>query len=93
MANEPRPGHPHAAPARGRKAIDRRAFDKPLWILLAACALLFAVDPLVEKHPYFDVEHWWAFYGLWSFVSCLALVFAALLLRLIVRRPEGYYDR
>ena len=97
MASESRPGDRHAAvvhrPEPGGRTVDPRAFDRVLYVLLGICALLFAIDPLIEKHPYFDIEHWWAFYGVYGLVMCVALVLVARVLRVIVRRPEDYYDR
>lgn len=61
--------------------------------LAAASLLLFALDFVVERHPHFKPEYWPGFYGLCGAAACLIAVGVALLLRRIVLRPEGYYDR
>jgi hypothetical protein len=72
---------------------DPRNVDKIVYALYAVCALLLLIDPLVEKHGPFEIEHWWGFYGIFGFVGCVFLVLAAKGLRRIVMRPEDYYDR
>ena len=72
---------------------DRRNVDKIVYGLYAVCAVLLLIDPLVHKHGPFEVEHWWGFYGIYGFVGCVFLVLAAKVLRMIVMRPEDYYDR
>ncbi len=57
------------------------------------CALLFLVEPLVHKHVDFSFENWFGFHGWFGFVACVGLVLAAKLLRLVVKRPEDYYER
>ncbi len=85
---------PHALEnERERWLDDRRNVDKIVYALYAVCAVLLLVDPLVHKHGPFAIEHWWGFYGIYGFVGCVFLVLAAKVLRLIVMRPEDYYDR
>jgi hypothetical protein len=62
---------------------------KGVWI---ACALLLLVEPLVHLHPHFAAEEWFGFYGLYGFVGCVGLVLGAKALRVILKRPENYYD-
>ena len=65
-----------------------------LVLALAATSLvLVGLDLVVERHPHFEAEHWPGFYGLCGAAVCLLAVGVALLLRRIVLRPEGYYDR
>ena len=90
------PGEAHPerrAPGPRRAPGGRRALDQAVLALAAACALLFAVDPLVEKHPYFEIENLWAFHGLCGIAAALVMVLVGRFLRLIVMRPEDYYDR
>jgi hypothetical protein len=61
--------------------------------LYGMCALLFAIDIFVHKHGPFAIEHFFGFYGIFGFVACVGLVLAARALRLILFRPEDYYDR
>lgn len=60
-----------------------------VWI---ACIALLAVEPLVHLHPHFEVEHLFGFYGFYGLVACVALVLAAKALRVVLMRPENYYD-
>ena len=64
-----------------------------MYPLCAVCAALFVADLLVHKHAHFDFEHWFGFYGFVGFASCLALVLAAKVLRVILKRDEDYYDQ
>jgi hypothetical protein len=71
----------------------RRVGTGLILALAAASLLVFGLDFVVERHPYFEVERWPGFYGLAGAASCLAAIIVALLLRRIVLRPEDYYDR
>jgi hypothetical protein len=85
---------PYAAQGEPARWLDdRRNVDKIVYALYAVCAVLLLIDPLVHKHGPFEVEHWWGFYGIYGFVGCVFLVLAAKVLRMIVMRPEDYYDR
>jgi len=70
---------------------------KLIRIFWVACALLLAVDlldlvgVLYHKHPHYAVERAPGFYGIYGFVSCVALVLLARLLRRLVMRGEDYY--
>jgi hypothetical protein len=78
---------------------DRTWIDEPrnvnliVYALYAVCALLVVIDPLVHKHGYFEIEHVWGFYAFYGFVGCVGLVLAAKLMRVILMRPEDYYDK
>lgn len=73
--------------------LDRKgSADKICWSVAAACVLLFLADAFYEKHPAFDVEYVFGFYGLFGFVACLGLVLVAKGLRRILKRDEGFYD-
>jgi hypothetical protein len=61
--------------------------------LYAVCALLLIGDVFVHKHGPFAVEHLFGFYGVFGFVACVGLVLAARALRVVLMRPEDYYDR
>ena len=60
--------------------------------LLLACALLVIIDILVPKHGPFAIEHWFGFYAFYGFIACVGLVIAAKGLRVILMKPEDYYD-
>lgn len=72
---------------------DRRHVDRIVWALYAVCALLLGADLLIEPHGPFAIEHVFGFYGFYGFVCCFGLVIAAKGLRILVARPEDYYDR
>ena len=56
------------------------------------CILLVVVDFIVHRHIYMAWENLPAFYALYGFVACVALVLLAKLLRKVVMRKEDYYD-
>lgn len=77
-----------------RRWLDRKEnVDKVYWSVWVLCGLLFAAEPLVHKHGEFAFEDWFGFHGLYGFVACVALVIAAKGLRVLLKRPEDYYDR
>jgi hypothetical protein len=56
-------------------------------------ALLFA-EGWTHRHVIFPWEEWYGFYAAFGFVAYVMLVFVAqYVLRPIVMRDEGYYDR
>jgi len=63
------------------------------WGVFIICGLLFVADAFYHKHPHFAAEGWFGFYGIFGFVACVALVLAAKALRVILKRPEDYYDK
>jgi hypothetical protein len=70
-----------------------RNVDRVVWGLYGICALLLLIDVMVPKHGPFAIEHLFGFYGAFGFVACVGLVLAAKGLRVILMRPEDYYDR
>jgi hypothetical protein len=71
---------------------DSRNVTRIWWWLCAVCALLFVADAFYAKHPHFEIEGWFGFFGIFGFVACVGLVLAAKVLRLILKRPEDYYE-
>ena len=77
-----------------KRWLDRKQnVDKVYWGVWALCAALLAVEPLVHKHGGFAFEEWFGFHGWYGFIACVGLVLAAKLLRIILKRPEDYYER
>jgi len=74
--------------------LDRREnadkIHRGLWL---ACALFLFADLVYDKHAKFTVEAVFGFYGWYSFIVCIFLIFAAKYLRKLLIRPEDYYDR
>ena len=64
-----------------------------IWILVAVCTMLFFADAFYHKHPYFEVEHLFGFYGVYGFFVCVILVLVAKSMRTVLMRDEQYYDR
>ncbi len=74
--------------------LDRKEnVTKVYWGVWGLCALLFLVEPLVHKHGDFSFENLFGFHGWFGFVACVGLVLAAKLLRVVLKRPEDYYER
>ena len=72
---------------------DPRNVDKLVWILSAVCALLLGADFFYHRHAHFDFENWFGFYAWYGFIMCVGLVLAAKMMRIVLKRPENYYDR
>lgn len=65
------------------------------WILFglyACCTALVAVDFLIHRHIYTDIEKIPAFYAIYGCVACIVLVIIARWMRIILIRDENYYD-
>jgi hypothetical protein len=59
---------------------------------LAVLALLVAVELVIERHPHFAIEGWYAFNAWYGFLSCVVLVAFAKALGAMLKRPDSYYD-
>jgi hypothetical protein len=74
-----------------------KIFDRPRNVkrllkgFYVSLAVLVIVDFFIHKHAEFPWETAPAFYAVYGFVSCVALIFIAKLLRKIVKRSEDYY--
>lgn len=85
-----------AKPKDGERSrwLDRKEnVDKVYWGVWVLCALLLAVEPLVHMHADFAFAEWFGFHGWYGFVACVALVLAAKGLRVLLKRPEDFYER
>lgn len=65
---------------------------KIFYALIAICIALGAFDFFYHKHVYFSWEELPNFYGFFAFVGCIALVLAAKVIRVYLKRAEDYYD-
>ena len=63
-----------------------------LYVFYASLLVLLIIDFFIHKHGDFPWEDTPEFFAAYGFVSCVALIFIAKLLRKIVRRKENYYD-
>ena len=74
-------------------------FDKPgnlknfLRGFTIACAVLLAVEFVVDRHVSHAWESLWGFYAVYGFVACVALVEIAKLLRALLGRDPDYYEK
>lgn len=84
---------PNPSPEKRYWLDNPRNVNRVVWGVYAVCAVLLLIDPLVPKHGPFPIEHVFGFYGIFGFVACVGLVLAAKGLRVILMRPEDYYDR
>ncbi len=65
-----------------------------LWIaFVAVLAATVAAGFLVDMHPHFEVESWPAFFAIFGFLACVAMVFGSKLLGMLLKREDTYYDR
>ncbi|MDX9785560.1 MAG: hypothetical protein RBT11_02200 [Desulfobacterales bacterium] len=73
-------------------------FDTPkngnrlLNIFYLFLGVLLVVDFFIDKHADFPWEGAVNFYAVYGFISFVALVFIAKLLRRVIQRKEDYYD-
>jgi len=73
-------------------------FDKPAnvkWmmrIFYSICTLLVVADFIFHRHIGLSWEELPAFYAIYGFVACVALVVVAKELRKLVMRKEDFYD-
>ena len=64
-----------------------------LWqIFIAILAATVAAELFVTHQPHFTVERVFAFYALYGFVACAALILVAKAIGLVLKRPDTYYD-
>ena len=85
---------PMKSPDEPKRWLDDAAnVKKIVTAVYIICGLLLVIDPVIHKHGYFSIEHWWGFYGIYGFIGCVFLVLAAKEMRRIIMTPEDYWDR
>ena len=73
-------------------------FDKPknvkrlMTVFYSLCVILVLADFVIHRHVILVWEKIPAFYALYGFVACVALVVVAKLIRKVVMRKEDYYN-
>lgn len=65
---------------------------RALLILGALGVALLLSDLAVDRHGALDVEHWFGFYALWTFVASAALMLAGAAFARIAGREEDADD-
>ena len=76
----------------GPPSVEKKVVDVIIWVLFGLCLLVSGADLFYDKHGHYDFEHLPAFHSFYGFVSCVALVLAARVLRKLIMRDEDYYD-
>ena len=87
--------NPDTYPRLGRMMmwVDRPgSANKIFWALAIVCGLLFLADFAYEKHGHFDVEYIPGAYGIYGFLGFTALILLAKGLRVLIKRPEDFYE-
>ena len=75
-----------------------KIFDRPenvkklLNTFYVSLVVLLIVDFFIHKHGDFPWENVPDFFAVYGFVSCVALIFIAKILRLLIKRDENYYE-
>jgi hypothetical protein len=73
---------------------DPRNVTKLYRTVWAIGAGLVLTELVLHRHEEPAFAGWFAFYAVFGFVACVALVLAAKeILRRLVKRPENYYER
>ena len=66
---------------------------RKLWIgFIAVLALTVIAKPLVDSHPYFDIERVFGFNAWYGFAACVAMIVGAKALGVLLKRKDTYYD-
>jgi len=60
--------------------------------LYLACAVLLALDFVINRHVSHPWENLFGFYAIFGFVACVLLVLGAKEMRKMLKRKEDYYD-
>lgn len=72
--------------------LDQPRNQRLLWRgFLLILALTVAAEWLIELHPHFELESWFAFNAWYGFLTCAAMVGVAKLLALWLKRKDRYY--
>jgi hypothetical protein len=92
-------GQVNESPAGGLEPPEQGWFDKPkninrlIRLLIGVCLALVLADLFyTNNHPHFEWETVFGLQAWIGFIAFIVIVFLGRLLRLIVRRPENYYD-
>jgi len=91
--------HPYFEVKQMSHSDSNHFFDKPANVkrlMLAfyiCCGILIVLDFVIHRHTYHPLERVWAFYPIYGFIGCVALVVIAKWMRVVLMRDENYYDR
>jgi len=62
-----------------------------LFVFYSSMAVLLLLDLFIHRHSYFSFAKGFSFFAVYGFLSCVALVFIARVLRFFLKREEDYY--
>jgi len=86
--------HSHRVPTDASWFERRENVRKIIIALVVVCVVLVLAEFFyTNHHPHFGIESSFAFQAWFGFVTFVVIVFLGRFLRLIVSRPEDYYDR
>ncbi|MDX1493206.1 MAG: hypothetical protein R3253_03960 [Longimicrobiales bacterium] len=66
--------------------------DRLLWVFYALCTILVVLDLVIHRHVYHPWERLFGFHAWYGFVACWMLVVIAKQMRLVLMKPEDYYE-
>ena len=58
---------------------------------LVLLALTVVAEFFITLHPHFEVESLPAFYAVFGFLACAAMIVVAKILGMLLKRPDTYY--
>jgi hypothetical protein len=65
-----------------------------LWVaFVAVLAATVAAGFVFDIHYNFEIERWPAFFAIFGFVACVAMVVGSKMLGALLKRRDTYYDR
>lgn len=59
---------------------------------LALLALTVLAELVITLHPHFEVESLPAFHAAYGFLACAAMIIAAKVIGVLLKRPDTYYE-
>jgi hypothetical protein len=73
--------------------LERPRTIRILWIVFAAIlAVTVVVELVAHPHGYFFIDGTFGFNAWYGFAACVALIVAAKLLGILIKRPDDFYD-
>lgn len=71
----------------------RKSTIRLLWrVGIASLVVLLVLEFMGASKPYFGIDGFFGFYAWFGMLACVAAVFVARVVGVILKRPDGYYD-